>query len=174
MRRAIRYCAVSMSLVAMLPACAPTSDRWNKDGSTAEARDSTFAACRSAANARMASAPPPSTYQQIPAAGGVVGILAGALVLAVVHGAAKGAATNASIDSCMREAGFARPQAAPPPDWDRKDGSSPPPANTNIAPAADCSDGAGSPGPRSSLLVHQPPVSCTPTQTAPSKADRAT
>jgi hypothetical protein len=121
MLRGIRFCAVSMSLVAMLPACAPTADRWSKEGSTVEARDSSFASCRSTANARVASAPPASTYQPVPAAGGVIGILVGALVLTVVQGAAKGVAANASIDSCMREAGFSKPQPAVATDGDRKD-----------------------------------------------------
>jgi hypothetical protein len=180
MRRAIRHCAVSMSLVAMLPACAPTADRWSKDGSTVEARNSTFNSCRSSAHARLASAPPASTYQQVPAAGGVIGILVGALVLGVASAAAQGAATNASIDSCMRESGFVRPQPAVNSDGYRNDsvktntapGPAGAPASANPGtekPPADCRPTATSPGPRTSLMANQPPpTSCISTQPAPS------
>lgn len=158
-----------MSLVAMLPACAPTADRWSKEGSTTEARDSTFASCRSIAHARVASAPPASTYQQVPAAGGVIGILVGALVLGVVHSAAKGAAANAGIDSCMREAGFTAPRPAINTDGDRKDAGVTN-VNTDVrrtdtretAPQADCSEAAM---PRSSLMSNQPPVACASART---------
>jgi hypothetical protein len=131
-----------MSLVATLSACAPTADRWTTAGSTVEARDSAFASCRSTAHAQAASAPRAYTYQQVPAAGGVIGILVGALVLGIAEGAAKGVATNAAIDSCMREAGFARPQPAVNADGHRP-GARAPDVNAAGAPA-DTRDGVTS------------------------------
>ncbi|MBX3502940.1 MAG: hypothetical protein KF889_26135 [Alphaproteobacteria bacterium] len=112
MRRAIRVCAVSMSLVAMLPACAPTADSWNKEEASVEHRDATFAKCRAEANARTSGPVPSHAYQQATSSGGVIGILVGALVVGMVHGAAQGVAANAAIDSCMRDAGFTKPQPA--------------------------------------------------------------
>lgn len=179
----------------MLPACAPTADRWITDAGSVEARDSAFASCRSTAHARAASAP--RTYQRVPAAGGVIGILVGALVVGIAEGAARGVATNAAIDSCMKEAGFARPQpavnadgyrtatgvpdvnadgrrtdtrevvrttAAPAASPRPEPAAAPAPANPAIEKTPkDCGDAALSPGPRQSLLVHQPPPeSCAP------------
>lgn len=125
MRRAVRLCAVSMSLAAMLPACAPTADRWSKEGASAEHRDSTFASCRAEANARTSGPVPSYAYQQATSSGGVVGILVGALVVGIVHSAAQGAAANVRIDSCMKESGFTKPQPAVNADGYRNDTGAP-------------------------------------------------